>query len=144
MPQQIASMEKTSYRKARNLALQALYELDCTDHLPEDVVQMRIEDSGINIKTAHFLTSLVSGVLERTSTLDNIIMIHAPEWPVDQLAVIDRNLLRLAIYELTIGKQMSVSATVNEYIEMAKQFGGDTTPRFINGVLGTVTESIGE
>ncbi len=140
----LSSDGKTGHRKARNLALQALYEIDCTNHAPEEVIQMRIDDNTISVGTAHFLTELVDGVLERSNTLDGIIRIHAPEWPVDQLAIVERNLLRLAIYELTIGKQTTTSGIINEYVELAKQFGGDTTPRFINGVLGTVNESLGE
>lgn len=143
-PHRVLHSKKTSHRKARNLALQSLYEIDLTDHAPEDVIQSRIDDNDISIGTARFLTELVDGVLNQTETLDGIIRIHAPEWPVDQLAVVERNLLRLAIYELTFDKRTTAKALINEYVELAKQFGGDATPRFINGVLGTVMESVGE
>jgi transcription antitermination protein NusB len=123
-------------RQARVIALQALYEIDCTGHKPEQVVKELVEHDSVPAEGADFATSLVLGVLQSTKQLDAIITKHAPEWPVDQLALIDRNVLRIALYELQHNDDVPIKVAVNEAIELAKIFGSDTAARFVNGVLG--------
>ena len=133
--------------QARTLALQVLYELDCTTHRVGEVLQacFNVDDlheqltSGEKYAEAQTLTTtLVHGVQEHQERLDELIRQYAPEWPLDQLAAIDRNILRIAIYELVIDRTAPVKVAINEAVELAKTFGTDSTPRFINGVLGTL------
>ena len=123
---------------ARSLALQALYELDCTQHGLGDVLRERLGMDELSLQTSTLAKQLVNGVLENKTELDALIHRYAPEWPLDQIAIIDRNILRIAIYELGAGNQTPVKVAINEAIELAKTFGTESTPRFINGVLGTL------
>jgi transcription antitermination protein NusB len=123
-------------RQARVIALQALYEIDCTGHKPELVVQELVENESVPAEGADFAAALVLGVLQCVKQLDAIITKHAPEWPVDQLALVDRNVLRIALYELQHNDDVPIKVAVNEAIELAKTFGSDTAARFVNGVLG--------
>lgn len=124
-------------RRARVLALQALYEIDSTGHPSARVLHHLLEDDQhLTPEGVAFTTQLVSGVLACYQQLDQIIQQHAPEWPVEQLAIIDRNILRMALYELQHVADVPVKVAVNEAVELAKTFGSDTSPRFVNGVLG--------
>jgi transcription antitermination protein NusB len=125
-------------RQARGLTLQALYEIDCTDHAPADVLRQRLESDSFLTETLLLTTRLVQGVLSYKGQLDVLIHRYAPEWPLDQIAVVDRNILRIAIYELAVEDSIPVKVAINEAIELAKTFGTESTPRFINGVLGTL------
>ncbi len=125
-------------RKARSIALKALYEIDCAAHPPEEVLSRRLAEYPVSQETEQFLRSLIFGVLEHQHKLDLLIQDYAPEWPVPQMAIIDRNILRIAIYELTFGKQTPLKVVINEAVELAKVFGSDSAPRFVNGVLGTL------
>lgn len=126
-------------RKARSIALQALYEIDSAAHRPDDVVGMRLSDEPLaDEKAEEFLRDLVNGVLKYRDALDALIHEHAPEWPVDQMAIIDRNILRIAIYELAVRQDTPLKVAINEAVELAKLYGSDSAPRFINGVLGTL------
>lgn len=129
----------TDYRhQARCLALQALYEVDCTDHPVGVVINERLASDNFR-EEIHTLTNrLVAGVLEHRGRLDTLIRRYAPEWPLDQIAVIDRNILRIAIYELIVDDSVPVKVAINEAVELAKTFGTESTPRFVNGVLGTL------
>ncbi len=124
--------------QARSLALQALYEIDATDHSVADVLSDRLSGDELVSQTRLLATTLVHGVLEHCSQLDGLIRHYAPEWPLDQIATIDRNILRIAIYELGASNLTPVKVAINEAIELAKTFGTESTPRFINGVLGTL------
>jgi len=123
-------------RQAREIALQALYEIDCSGHAAEQTLNHLIEDENAPADASVFATAIVSGVLNACETLDKIIAKHAPEYPVDQLAVVDRNILRIALYELQFNSDVPIKVAVNEAVELAKTFGSDTAPRFVNGVLG--------
>ncbi|MBI4791096.1 MAG: transcription antitermination factor NusB [Chloroflexi bacterium] len=123
-------------RQARAVALQALYEIDSVGHSRDQVIQGRIEDEGLPAEGAEFATALVRGVAEQRDRLDAIIKKHAPEWPVDQLATVDRNILRIALFELQHAGDVPIKVAINEAVELAKLFGSDTAPRFVNGVLG--------
>jgi len=125
-------------RKARSLALQALYEIDCTSHLPEDVLDQRLEAESLAPDSEDFVRNLVRGVLDARPALDQQIHKHAPEWPLSQMAVVDRNLLRMAIWEFAIFRQTPIKVAINEAVELAKLFGSDSASRFVNGVLGAL------
>ncbi len=123
-------------RQARAVALQALFEIDSVGHREDQVIQRRIEEDALPEEGAAFALSLVHGVTENRAALDSIIKKHAPEWPVDQLAIVDRNILRIALYELQHATDVPIKVAINEAVELAKTFGSDTAPRFVNGVLG--------
>jgi N utilization substance protein B len=119
-------------------AIQALYEVDLTNHLPEDVVARRIEDEKLPQNGAAFARRLVLGVLRSKERLDGMIHRYAPEWPIEQMSPIDRNILRLALFEFGLDGQTPVKVAINEAVELAKIFGSDSAPRFVNGVLGSL------
>jgi N utilization substance protein B len=123
----------------REVALQALYEIDSAGHAIESVLQNRLADDPLdNAEAEQFLRDLVHGVMNLQSDLDSLIHVYAPEWPVPQMAIVDRNILRLAIYELTARRDTPLKVAINEAVELAKLYGGDSAARLINGVLGTV------
>ena len=127
-----------SRTKARGLALQVLFELDLTDHLPGEVLRERLEDDPIEPVLLEFTIQIVNGVFPLFSKLDNFIAQHAPEWPLDQVAVIDRNIIRIALWEFAVSNCTPVKVAINEAVELAKLYGSDSTPRFVNGVLGSL------
>ncbi len=123
---------------ARMVALQALYELDMTRHAPEYTLGCRIKDHPLPRAGVAFAFSLVEGVLDNKQRIDRLISELAPEWPVEQIAVIDRNILRIAIFEILYTPDTPPKVAINEAVELAKMFGSDSSPRFVNGVLGTL------
>ena len=128
-------------RRARIIALQALFEVDVADHDAEWSLQGRLEEAPLPPREVDFARSLVLGVLEYQDRLDEMIHRVAPEWPVDQIAPVARNTLRIAIYELTMHADTPPKVAINEAVELAKMFGSESSRRFINGVVGTlVTE----
>jgi transcription antitermination protein NusB len=124
--------------RARVAALQALFEVDCTGHHPAVVIERRLEDSSLPESGAEFARELVQGVGEHRERLDRFIGQYAPEWPVEQIAIIDRNILRIAIYEILFGKDTPTKVAINEAVELAKEYGSDSSGRFVNGVLGSL------
>ncbi len=132
-------LPQTDYRhQARTLALQALYELDCTDHPVGEVLEARLSAEGVPATARGLAERLVRGVLAHREALDTLIHRYAPEWPLAQLAIIDRNILRIAIYEMGASDGTPINVAIHEAIELAKTFGAENTPRFINGVLGAL------
>ena len=129
-------------RRARALALQALFELDATQHQIDDVLQALLVDSNLPASGEEFARELVAGVNEHHVALDARIQEYATAWPVSQLSLVDRSLLRLAVYELTISQNASPKVVINEAVELAKLFGGESSPRFINGVLGSLQDAV--
>ena len=125
-------------RRARILALQALYEIDSTHHPVGTVLDQRLTEDPLTEEGQVFARELLTGVIQHRVELDELIQHYAPEWPVDQMAVIDRNILRIAIYEFHLDKLTPTKVAINEAVELAKLFGSDSAPRFINGVLGAV------
>jgi N utilization substance protein B len=125
-------------RKARTIALQTLYELDCSTHKTKDVLARLLEEKALPDEAADFAKSLVDGVLQNKRGIDDVIKRFAPAFPVNQIAPIDRNILRLAIFEILFDNRVPVKAAINEAVELAKSFGGDTSQKFVNGVLGSV------
>lgn len=126
--------------KARVLSLQALYEITCSGHAPSTVLYHRLTLSDDPEAVKAFSRHLVEGVLTYKEILDRFIHRYAPEWPLEQMAYIDRNILRMAIFEFAIDGKTPVKVVINEAVELAKAFGSDSAPRFINGVLGSVVE----
>jgi N utilization substance protein B len=124
--------------RARGAALQALYEIDIVGHLPGAVLEERIVESELDEKLAEFARQIVMGVLPLSEQLDHFIAQHAPEWPLDQIAIIDRNILRIALWEIAVSDQTPIKVAINEAIELGKTYGSDSTPRFVNGVLGSL------
>ena len=119
-------------RKAREAALQALYEIDLMGHAGDSVVAKILGDIPLSAESASFFRGLVNGVLQNKDKIDAHIKQFASAWPLDQMAVVDRNILRLAIYELLLDNSVPVKVAINEAVELAKSFGADSSPRFIN------------
>jgi N utilization substance protein B len=130
---------RSGRRRARVLALQALYEMDTVGHPPEETLSRLLNQNAVSEEVAVFARELVAGVLENRERIDAVIARVAPAYPVQQLAVIDRNILRLAIHEVLMNNETPVRAAINEAVELAKKFGSDSSARFINGVLGSVS-----
>jgi N utilization substance protein B len=124
-------------RQARLSALQALYELDLTKHPASEVIAHRLEDQPLPPDGETFLRALVSGVLCHREQLDRLIQQYAPAWPVSQIAAVDRNVLRIALLELSGMTGTPPKVAINEAVELAKTFGSDSSFRFVNGVLGS-------
>ncbi|MBP6177012.1 MAG: transcription antitermination factor NusB [Anaerolineales bacterium] len=127
--------------RARAIALQVLYETDiANNHLPGDVLKTRLEEAPLADDLAEFASQIIFGVLPLTHDLDQLIAKYAPEWPLDQIAAIDRNILRIALWEFAVFRGTPVKVAINEAVELAKSYGSDSAPRFVNGVLGTLVE----
>jgi N utilization substance protein B len=126
--------------RARSLALQVLYEIDIVNHPAADVFQSRLEESPLADDLAEFARQIIFGVLPLKHELDLMIAKYAPEWPLDQIAAIDRNILRIAFWEFAVQRETPMKVAINEAVELAKQFGSDSAPRFINGVLGALAD----
>ena len=129
-------------RRARRVVLETLYEYDIADHATEEVLERRIADNTMEQAGVEFATELVLGVVKNQAHMDMLISRYAPEWPLDQMAIIDRNILRIAIFEFLISEQTPVKVAINEAVELAKTYGSDSAPRFVNGVLGTLADQV--
>ena len=131
-------------RRARRITLETLYETDLANHPPFEVLARRVEAQPMESTGVEFARRLIAGVIEHKEETDKLIARYAPEWPLDQMAVIDRNILRMAIFEFLIGQETPVKVAINEAVELAKTYGSDSAPRFINGVLGTLADQAAE
>lgn len=150
---------------SRSIAMQSLYEWDFwgrpARRVPsgvegrgeggdtrtlEDIVESNIKEFGPGLENADFIWELINGVMEHVEKINEIIVKCAPEWPLEQITLVDRNVLRIGIYELLWGKREEVppKVAINEAIELGKNFGGESSGRFVNGVLGTIYREIGE
>src|SRR3990167_9265436 len=134
---------------SRSVAMQSLYEWDFRgrkDDMLSEVVERNITEFAAGMEDTTFIHDLVDGVIKHIAELDKIIEKAAPQWPLEQIAVVDRNVLRIGLYELLFGKRDEVppKVAINESIELAKSFGGESSGKFVNGVLGTVYREIGE
>jgi len=132
---------------SRSITMQSLYEWDFWGKNPEkleEVVEKNIEEFGPGLEDKTFIWQLISGIVSNLKNLDKIIEKAAPEWPIDQITIIDRNVLRIGLFELLYGNKEEVppKVAINEAIELAKTFGGESSGKFINGVLGTVYKEI--
>jgi N utilization substance protein B len=125
-------------RRARAVALQTLFEVDLAGHDPSKVLGQRLEDWGLDGDGAEFASHLVRGTLEHLPQLDATIEEIAPEWPLEQMSPIDRNILRISIFEMTLDPTIPVRVAINEAVELAKLFGSESSRRFVNGALGSL------
>jgi N utilization substance protein B len=126
--------------RARSIALQVLYEVDVANHPPADIYKLRLEENPLPDDLSDFARQIIFGVLPLTGRLDQVIARYAPEWPLDQIAAIDRNILRMALWEFAVYHDTPIKVAINEAVELAKLFGSDSAPRFINGVLGALAD----
>lgn len=149
---------------SRSIAMQSLYEWDFwhvsqreeggkevapaggAHENVDGVIERNLKEFGPGLDDDSFVKSLVKGTLEHKSQLDEIIEKAAPEWPISQITMVDRNILRLGLFELLFGdrKEVPPKVAINEAIELAKSFGGDSSGKFVNGVLGTIYRELGE
>jgi len=128
-----------SRRRARGLALQALYEVDCVKHEAEKAVALLIAKEKLSEENSAFVRELVGGVIRNKEKIDHNIRSFAPAWPIEQMPAVDRNILRIAIFEILFDDVVPLKVAINEAVELAKRFGADSSPKFINGVLGSVS-----
>ncbi len=135
---------------SRSIILQTLFEWDFDannkENSVDEMLERNIEEFGPGLNDDHFMAELLSGVVKKKTIIDEIITKAAPEWPLEKISIVDRNILRLGLYELLFGDRAQVppKVAINEAIELAKSFGGENSSRFINGVLGGVYKEIGE
>lgn len=134
---------------SRSIVLQSLYEWDFGHKADSDVPEIfkrNTEEFAAGAGDVSFMEHLLSGVLAKREEIDNIIEKAAPDWPLDKISVMDRNILRIGLYELLFAdrKEVPAKVAINEAIELAKNYGGETSSRFVNGVLGAVYKEIGE
>jgi len=142
---------------SRSIAMQTLYEWDfngstklttngAKDKKIEEILERNIKEFAPGLEDDKFARDLIKGVLENQEKINSIIAKTAPEWPLDQISLVDRNVLRLGVYELLYSNRLEVppKVAINEAIELAKSFGGETSGKFVNGVLGTIYRLIGE
>lgn len=135
---------------SRSIVLQTLFEWDFAVSMdlnePSEMLDRNIEEFGPGLNDGDFMFGLFSGVIKKKSILDEIIEKAAPDWPIEKISIVDRNILRIGLYELLFGDKTDVppKVAINEAIELAKSFGGENSSRFINGVLGGVYKELGE
>lgn len=131
---------------SRSIAMQSLYEWDFGGKKGdlEKIIERNIGEFGPGLEDVGFTWRLVTGVIENLPSIDKIIEKAAPEWPVDQIVIVDRNILRIGLFELLYGNREEVppKVAINEAIELAKSFSGETSGKFVNGVLGTVYKQV--
>lgn len=126
-------------RKARATALQTLYEIDSVKRDADAVVERLLAEVNLSEENKNFTRELVHGVMRNKTEIDESIRKFAPAWPLEQLAIIDRNILRLAIFEILFDNKVPIKVAVSEAIELAKSYGSDSSGKFVNGVLGSVS-----
>lgn len=128
----------TERSQARRIALQALYEIDSADHAAGVVLSHLLIEYQVPRQVRNYVFRLVHGIMEHLEALDRVLQRYAPEFPILQVAIVDRNIMRLALYEIGIETRTPVSVAIDEAIELAKLYGAEGTTRFVNGVLGTI------
>ena len=137
--EEIHHPEATDYRSAaRRIAVQIMYEVDSADHPVGEVLASQLDYHQPSASTREYVSDLIKGILGQYRKIDRIIRHFAPEFPLSQVALVDRNILRIAIYELGFDKRAPERVVIDEAVELAKLYGSDGTPRFVNGVLGAV------
>ncbi len=123
----------------RALALKVLYEVDSVGHNVDETLTRFLAEEVLSEENAAYARELVNGVVQNREKIDRNIQSFAPAWPVEQIPVVDRNILRLAIFEILIDNKVPVKVAINEAVELAKTFGSDNSSKFVNGVLGSVS-----
>ncbi len=134
---------------SRSIVMQSLYEWDFSGKKPDDlkkIVEKNVQEFGPGLEDQTFVWQLITGTVQHINEIDKIIEKAAPEWPLDQITIVDRNVLRIGLFELIFGNKDEVppKVAINEAIELAKTFGGESSGKFINGVLGTVYKEISQ
>lgn len=127
-------------RRARGVALQALYEGDASEHSPQATAERLLLEVSLGASGSVFALDLVQGIADNMKEIDGAIGELAPAWPVAHIPIIDRNVLRIAIYEMRFETETPPKVAINEAVELAKTYGSGSSPRFINGVLGSLME----
>ena len=126
---------------ARTITLQSLFELDFNkleaDQI-DKIIEHNLKEFAPNFDDGGFIKDLIDGILENVAVINQMIEKYAPEWPLEQITTVDRNALRIGIYELKFNNEIPPKVAINEAIELAKNFGGDSSGKFINGVLGSI------
>ena len=132
---------------SRSIAMQSLYEWDFSGQKKEleEITERNIQEFGPGLEDKSLIWQIITGVVKQLANLDKIIEKAAPEWPINQITIVDRNILRIGLYELIYSNKEEVppKVAINEAIELGKSFGGESSGKFINGVLGTVFKEIG-
>ena len=132
-------MPSGSRRRSRILAFQVLFESEQHEQLVSEALEHRLEDSDLDPSARTFARELVEGVEEHRTAIDEVISTHAPAFPLSEMAPVDRNVLRLAIYEVLFdNRRAPLRVAINEAVEIAKGYGSESSGRFVNGVLGAV------
>jgi N utilization substance protein B len=131
---------------SRTVAMQSLYEWDFNDRVRSlmEITEFNVKQFAPGMDDTEFIYDLVRGVESNLKEIDAVITSTAPEWPLDQITVIDRNILRLGIYELNFTKGVPPKVAINEAVELGKTFGGESSGKFINGVMGTLYKQLPE
>ena len=131
---------------SRTIAMQSLYEWDFNDRIGnlQDITKVNVRQFAPGLEDPAFIYELVQGVLDHIKDIDEIIIKTAPEWPLDQITIIDRNILRIGIYELKFAHEVPPKVAINEAVELGKAFGGESSGKFVNGVLGTLYKDLPE
>ena len=126
---------------ARIVAMQVVHEVDAVRHSPDLVLARRVDEQALSHSAEEFALGLVGGVVENREEIDEIVSRFAPNWPIGQIGAVDRSILSLAVYEMVMGSDTPPKVAINEAVELAKAFGSESSPRFVNGVLGSVMEA---
>ena len=137
-----AASPRYPWRRGRVLALQVLFELDLTSHDWRVSLDAHAEEVRASAAVESFAASRIEGVVDNRAELDDMVRRHAPMWPVEQLSAVDRNVLRMALFELRQGSSTPPKVAINEAVELAKEFGGEGSARFVNGVLGASLDEL--
>ncbi len=132
----------TTRRATRAIILQVLYEVDSVKHDPHTILESMVTSGHISPSAEAFAYNLINEMLMNIEELDNTIAKYAPSWPITQMSTIDRNILRTAIYEMELNGETPLKVAINEAVNLAKVFGSDNSPQFINGVLGSIVGEI--
>lgn len=125
-------------RQSRIIALQVLYEIDGVNHNKTTAIAQRLEEEPLAASGEKFVRYLVTGVLDNRSGIDQMILQYATERPIDQISMVDRNILRMAIFEIAIDGKTPIKVAINEAVELGKTFGSDNSHKFVNAVLGSL------
>lgn len=130
---------------SRTIAMQSLFEWDFNNREGnlKEIIRTHMAEFGESKDEGEFIFDLAEGVAKNIDAIDQVLAKHAPEWPMDQVPVVDRNVLRLGVYELMFLKQVPPKVAINEAVELGKTFGGESSGKFVNGVLGTIYKEMG-
>jgi len=131
---------------ARTIAMQTLFSWDFNGKQEPDLnklIEQNFRQFAPKFNDHGFVTSIINGVIKNQAAIDKYITQYATEWPLDQITIVDRNILRLGVYELLFDKDIPAKVAINEAIEIAKTFGGESSGKFVNGVLGAIYKDVG-